>query len=124
MLLTLLWNCLLVYELKLTDKGYTPGSTIKDDLKNMAKTLILISILFIALLVTRAIATLVYSSINNNNNNPSAWILTIIELIDLAYSAYMNSIFFVLVSRNDLFAEEFKNFYMRQQHSSNDLAHI
>lgn len=120
MLLTLLWNCLLVYELKLNDKGYTPGSTIKDDLKNMAKTLIFISILFIALLATRAIATLVYSSVNN----PSSWILTIIQLIDLAYSAYMNSIFFVLVSRNDLFSEEFKNFYMRQQHSSNDLAHI
>lgn len=81
---------------------------IKDDLKNMAKTLILISIILVVILIPRAILTLVYTVFGNE------WVFTSLELIDFIYSVFLNSIFFILVTRNDLFSDEFKNFYMRQ----------
>lgn len=120
-ILVAIFNGLLVYEIKKSKKAAETQSIIKDDLKNMAKTLIIISTMFVAVLIPRCVVTLVYS-VCCASDKDNEWIFALIECIDFLYSICLNSIFFILITRNELFSDEFKNFYMRQ-HSS-DLTHI
>lgn len=121
----MIFNCLLIYELKLNSISYdnetNRSASIQEDLKNMTKTLILISFVFVAIIIPRSLATLFYSALNKSTGGFSL-LFGLIKCIDFVYSVFFNSVFFILITRNELFSEEFKNFHLRQ--NPNDLNHI
>ena len=93
---------------------------VKSDLRNMTETLIFISILFTVIIIPRTIVTLIYSSRNQQQQQQQSLIFSMITWIDLVYSIYFNSIFFILVTQNELFTVEFKNLYFTCKKNPNE----
>lgn len=108
MVLMILSIVLLIFELKKnkTDE-YSNGFALKDDIRNMTKTLIIYSIGFTLLIVPRSIFILLYSS------TEKSFLFTLVKVFDFLYSIYLNSSFFVLILKNDLFLDEFRNSLLR-----------
>jgi hypothetical protein len=107
LILIVLAIVLLIYELAKSKGEQSSGILLKKDIRNMTKTLIVYLLLLLMLTLPRTVLILVYSS--SSFNHKSDAILTAIKIVDLIYSIYLNSSFFILFFKNDLFAEEFKS---------------